>query len=232
MANALRIVSLMVFAILPTFLALVWTGSAATRLDELDEVKAAEPAVATATAANEQYCTGDLKKVLRRVLQSCGLIGGGGNVRGCQPADAKTVATMSGDDFNALFRPMKGRGGIIQFDKAESALDPGAVQLVDQVFADQRGASYFFVVSRASPDGSTEFNRELSKERAEVVMTHLKTKFNDPNLEKQVGLLWLGEEFAQLSDEFCSWKRSRGDQTCKPEDLNRSAFVAWIDCTL
>ena len=46
---------------------------------------------------------------------------------------------MSGDDFNALFIPMKGRGGIIQFDKGESALDAKAQTLVDQVFADQRG---------------------------------------------------------------------------------------------
>jgi outer membrane protein OmpA-like peptidoglycan-associated protein len=139
---------------------------------------------------------------------------------------------MSGDDFNALFRPMKGRGGIIQFDKAESTLDPNAIQLVDQVFADQRGASYFFVVSRASTDGATEFNRDLSRARAEGVMNHLRQKFNDPNLEKEVGLLWLGEEFAQLNDEFCVWKRSRGGEQCKPEDLNRSAFIAWIDCTL
>lgn len=231
MANALRIIALCAFGLLPAFLALVWTGSAASRLESYGEVKAEEPAVATATAANEQYCTGDLKKVLRRVLQSCGLLSSG-NVRGCQPADAKTVATMSGDDFNALFRPMKGRGGIIQFDKAEAALDPNAVQLVESVFADRRGASYFFVVSRASPDGSTEFNRELSQERADAVMNHLKQKFADPDLEKQVGLLWLGEEFAQLNEEFCSWKRSRSDQECKPEDLNRSAFIAWIDCTL
>ena len=53
---------------------------------------------------------------------------------------------MSGADFNSLFIPMKGRGGIIQFDKGESVLDEQAGALVDQVFADQRGASYFFVV--------------------------------------------------------------------------------------
>lgn len=231
MTNFLRIVSLTVFAFLPAFLALVWTGSAATRLEGHDAARAEQPAVATASAANEAYCTADLKKVLRRVLQSCGLLSTG-SVRGCQPADAKTVATMSGDDFNALFRPMKHRGGIVQFAKAEASLDAAAIELVDQVFADQRGASYFFVVSRASTDGATEFNRDLSKGRAEAVLAHLKRRFDDPDLEKQVGLLWLGEEFAQLSDEFCSWKRSQGTDACKPEDLNRSAFIAWIDCTL
>ena len=46
MFNALRIASLATFAILPAFLALVWTGSAATRLDELDDIKAEAPAVA------------------------------------------------------------------------------------------------------------------------------------------------------------------------------------------
>ena len=63
-------------------------------------------------------------------------------------------------------------------------------------------------------------------------MTRLRQKFNDPDLDKQVGLLWLGEEYAQLDEEFCQWKRSRGEEACKPEDLNRSAFIAWIDCTL
>jgi hypothetical protein len=100
------------------------------------------------------------------------------------------------------------------------------------VFAEQKGASWFFVVSRASPEGSVEHNRDLSKGRAEAVMTHLRERFKDPDLDKEVGLLWLGEEFAQLETEFCSWKRSATGTECTPEELNRSAFVAWIDCQL
>jgi outer membrane protein OmpA-like peptidoglycan-associated protein len=76
-----------------------------------------------------------------------------------------------------------------------------------------------------------EHNRELSKARAEGVMTHLRQQFKDPDLDKEVGMLWLGEEFAQLETEFCDWKRS-SSATCSPEQLNRSAFVAWIDCQL
>ena len=38
--------------------------------------------------------------------------------------------------------------------------------LVDRVFADRAGASYFFVVARASQDGATEYNRKLSEQRA------------------------------------------------------------------
>jgi outer membrane protein OmpA-like peptidoglycan-associated protein len=186
--------------------------------------------VATASAANEDYCTGGLQKVLRRVLKSCGLLDSG-TVRGCQPADAKTVATMSGSDFNALFRPMKERGGIIMFDQESADLDAQAQSLVDEIFADQRGASYFFVVSRSSPEGATEFNRTLSKGRAQAVMDRLHQKFDDPDLKKEVGLLWLGEEFAQLDKEFCEWRHSRGE-SCTEKDLNRSAFIAWIDCKL
>ena len=229
MIATVRSIIASVFLMIPVILVATWIGSAEERLAEA----AAEPAeqAAIASAANEGYCSGELKKVLRRVLQSCGLLDTGA-VRGCQPADVRTVATMSGNDFNALFRPMKHRGGIVQFNKGEATLDPTAVGLVDSVFADQRGASYFFVVSRASTDGATEFNRKLSQERAESVMTHLREKFNDPELDKEVGLLWLGEEFAQLEDEFCGWNRSRPDVECKEADLNRSAFVAWIDCTL
>jgi hypothetical protein len=187
--------------------------------------------VAVAQEANEAYCTPELKQILRRVLASCGLLGGAGG-RGCQPLEAKNVATMSGNDFNALFLPMKGRGGIVQFELNSAALDAGDTQLTDKVFAERGGASYFFVVARASQDGATEKNRELSKQRATAVMDHLTTAFDDPDLQKQVGLLWLGEEYAQLDPSFCQWQRSGGVSECKPEDLNRSAFLAWIDCRL
>ena len=233
MTNAIRIALLALFIGLPTVLTASWASSASQRLEALEAEKSGEdaPQVAVASAANEEYCTGGLKKVLRRVLQSCGLLGSG-TVRGCQPADAKTVATMSGNDFNALFRPMKKRGGIVMYDQESAELDAEAAKLVDQVFADQRGASYFFVVARSSPEGSTKFNRKLSEKRAKAVMTRLENKFNDPDLKKEVGLLWLGEEFAQLDEEFCQWRRSRDDGKCDETDLNRSAFIAWIDCTL
>lgn len=216
--------------LLPAVLVRGWQSSAADRLVEA-EATVVEQKVAVAAEANEAYCTPELKKILRRVLQSCGLIQATGG-RGCEPIDAKHVATMSGDDFNALFVPMQKRGGIVQYEKSGALLDPGDVGLVEKVFADRAGASYFLVVSRASPDGPEAQNREISRARAEAVLAHLKTTFNDPDLDRQVGLLWLGEEFAQLDPSFCNWQRS-GDQTqCLPEELNRSAFVTWIDCTL
>jgi outer membrane protein OmpA-like peptidoglycan-associated protein len=209
----------------------VWIGSADARLAEMSAAPSSEPAAAVAAAADESYCNPELKRILRRVLLSCGLMGEGGPGRGCQPVQAKNVATLSGNDFNALFQPMKDRGGIVQFDVDKTELDPTDLQLIDQVFADQRGASWFFVVARASPEGATSHNRDLSKGRAEAVMTHLRETFKDPDLDKEVGLLWLGEEFAQLDDQFCQWRRS-ADTACKTEDINRSAFVAWIDCQL
>ncbi|MFP4597723.1 MAG: hypothetical protein ACOC9W_06645 [Persicimonas sp.] len=234
MMTAIRIAVAFACLSIPAVLTATWASSASQRVEAMEseaDADAEETAqVATASAANEDYCTGDLQKVLRRVLESCGLLESG-TVRGCQPADAETVATMSGSDFNALFRPMKERGGIIMFDKESSELDPMSRELVDEIFADQGGASYFFVVSRASPDGAAEFNRTLSKGRAQAVMDRLNQKFDDPDLDKQVGLLWLGEEFAQLDEEFCDWRRSH-DGTCTETDLNRSAFIAWIDCEL
>jgi outer membrane protein OmpA-like peptidoglycan-associated protein len=231
--NAARAgVLLLAFAV-PTGAVAKWTGSAGERV-QVEQTAASAPAtgkVPTASASDVGYCSPDLKRILRRVLQSCGLIGGEG-VRGCQPVQARSVATMSGSDFNALFQPMKDRGGIIEFEKNKSDLDETDTQLIDKIFSDQRGASYFFVVSRASPEGSVERNRELSKQRAENVMTHLRQTFNDPDLDKEVGLLWLGEEFAQLEQEFCEWRRSGDPAQCKAELINRSAFIAWIDCTL
>jgi hypothetical protein len=44
-------------------------------------------------------------------------------------------------------------------------------------------------------------------------------------------MLWLGKEFAQLDTKFCDWKRS-SKESCGAKEINRSAFVAWIDCQL
>ena len=229
--KALRALVLAALLAGPTALVCSWVGSANARIAEAEQAAATRPRqAAVAAATDDTYCTPPLKQVLRRVLQSCGLIGSRSG-RGCQPLEAKNVATVSGADFNAIFQPMKQRGGIVQFEMAKADLLPEARSLVDSVFADQRGASYFFVVARASPEGSVAYNRELSKSRAEAVMNYLKEKFQDPDLEREVGLLWLGEEFAQLDAEFCDWKRS-GAAGCVPADINRSAFIAWIDCRL
>ncbi len=232
----LRVVVGVACAGVPTLLASSWVGGASTRLSKIEAGEAVdegpgEEKAAIASAADEGYCNGDLRKILRRVLQSCGLLGSG-EVRGCQPVQAKNVATMTGADFNALFLPLNQRAGIIQFEKDSADLDPGDTALLDKVFADQRGASYFFVVARSSPEGSTDHNRELSQKRADAVMGHLRGTFNDPDLDREVGLLWLGEEYAQLDEDFCGWKRSGAADKCKPKDINRSAFVAWIDCRL
>ncbi|MEW6749882.1 MAG: hypothetical protein AB1505_02775 [Candidatus Latescibacterota bacterium] len=205
----------------------VWVVSASVRTSAPGD----ESPVAVATAADEGYCQGELKAILRRVLTSCGLTKAGG-ARGCQPLEARSVAAMSGADFNALFLPLQDRVSILQFDLDEAGLDEGARLLLERAFADQRGASYFLVVARASPEGSVTHNRDLSQQRAGAVLDHLSQTFSDPDLEQEVGLLWLGEEFAQLDQEFCGWTRSRPGNACTPEDINRSAFIAWIDCRL
>lgn len=225
---ALRIAAPLLLLAAPTASVGVWIQSAEVRLEQ-STANPKKSEVAVAAAADEGYCNADLKKILRRVLLSCGLAGGEG--RGCQPSQAKNVATMSGSDFNALFNPMKHRGGIIQFDKGKSELDDDDKKLVEKIFADRKGASWFFVVSRASPEGAVDANRELSKVRAEAVMKHLAKTFNDPGLEKEVGLLYLGAEFAQLDEQYCSWRRS-SDAECGSDEINRSAFIAWIDCQL
>jgi hypothetical protein len=209
----------------------VWVHSAATRLARIEVEQGKAPAAAVASAADKGYCTGTLKQILRRVLTACGLVQGGSQ-RGCQPMQARSVAAMSGDDFNALFVPLADRAAIIQFDQDSAELDPAAISLLDSAFAAQRGASYFLVVSRASLEGPIGYNRELSRKRAEAVLDHIRTRFADPDLDQEVGLLWLGAEFAQLDRDFCQWRRSRPEEACTTAHLNRSAFIAWIDCRL
>jgi outer membrane protein OmpA-like peptidoglycan-associated protein len=205
-----------------------WTRAAATRMAE---TQGKAPEVATASASDMNYCTGDLKVILKRVLTSCGLVAGATS-RGCQPLQARQVAAMSGGDFNALFAPLSERAAIIQFDNDSADLDAAATDLLDKTFSDRRGASYFFVVSRASPTGSVQHNRDLSHRRGSAVLEHIQATFQDPDIDQEVGLLWLGEEFAQLDKQFCQWRRSRAGSECNTEELNRSSFIAWIDCRL
>jgi outer membrane protein OmpA-like peptidoglycan-associated protein len=222
------IVLFVVCLLVPTTFVASWLHSAGESLASSGPGAAAN--VPVASASEDDYCSPKLKQVLRRVAGACGLIDGSGG-RGCKPADAKTVAAMSGSDFNALFRPLSHRARIIQFDAESSVLDTQAQQLAEEAWSEKRGASFFFVVARASSDGGTVGNQSLSQERAEAVLKHLQTRFNDPDITSELGLLWLGEEYAQLSNDFCSWKRSRGDH-CSDKDINRSAFVAWIDCSI
>ncbi len=206
-------------------------GSAVERLETgAQSPPPAEKAPLVASTAEDAYCTADLKAVLRRVLTSCGLIGGGR--RGCQPDEVRNVAQISDADFNALFRPLSRRGGVVLFDVGKEELDEGAKALIDDLWADRRGASYFFVVARASTDGPTVKNRVLSHKRANSVLFYLQERFKDPDIEKQVGLMWLGEEFAQLGREFCDWRNSRPASPCREEVINRSAILSWIDCRL
>jgi outer membrane protein OmpA-like peptidoglycan-associated protein len=218
------------FLTIPVALVATWVYQADTRLVENDAA-VSQPQAAVAAASDTEYCSAVLKRVLRRVVQSCGLLSGG-EVRGCQPLAAKAITSMAGDDFNALFMPLAERAAIIQFDKDSDQVDDPGAQALDAEFADQRGASYFLVVARASPEGDPVYNRDLSQRRGNATLDHLRQKFQDPDLDHEVGLLWLGADSqAQLDEQFCSWKRSRGGE-CTPADLNRSAFVTWIDCTL
>lgn len=212
---------------IPVALVVTWARGAQARLAASDD---AAREVATASVSNDAYCTPELKAIVRRVAGACGLIDGGGG-RGCQPLQARKVAALSGKDFNALFAPLAHRAHIVQFDATKAELDAPARALVEKAWSDQRGASFFFVVSRASPDGDEQYNEALSRDRAKAVLDHLDARFHDEDLRKQVGLLWLGEEFAQLPSEFCAWDRSRSG-TCGRSDINRSAFVAWIDCAI
>ena len=190
-----------------------------------------KPKVAIANDAEASYCTPAFKTVLQRVINACGLVGGESR-RGCQPADVKTLASINDDDFNALFNPLKERGAVIMFDDGADKLDEEGRKLIEDLWVDRRGARYFFVVARASKKGTVDFNRTLSHKRANTALFHIGDKFKEPDLDKQVGLLWLGNEFAQLGQEYCQWNVSRKSTQCAAEAINRSAFVSWVDCQL
>lgn len=190
-----------------------------------------KPAVAIANHAEASYCTPKFKEVLAKVIHACGL-DGGDTRRGCQPADVKTLASINDDDFNNLFTPLKDRGGVVMFDDGSEKLDDDANRMLEELWLDRKGARYFFILARASKTGAPDFNRTLSHKRANSALFHIGDKFKEPDLDKQVGLLWLGNEFAQLGQDYCKWNVSRKNKACTAEAINRSAFVSWVDCQL
>ncbi len=202
----------------------------------LSEPAAKDPTQQAAVADHTEapYCTPQFKTVLQRVLNACGLVGQESR-RGCQPADVKTLASISDDDFNALFTPLSQRGAIILFDDNGEKLDDGAKKMLADRWEDRRGARYFFVVARASKSGSADMNRALSHKRANSVQFFLQENYKDKDadLDKQLGMLWLGKEFAQLNKNYCTdWQNSRPGKPCNDDAINRSAFVSWVDCRL
>jgi len=223
--GATAVVMLMVGAAVSVRL---WVSSAT---DRLERPEAEKPKVAIADQAEVGYCTPRFKEVLERVLHSCGLAQDETR-RGCKPADVKTFASISDADFNELFTPLKERGGVVLFDEGMDDLDEGATKLIEEKWFKRKGARYFFVVARASKSGNQAKNRALSHRRANSVMYHLTNIAKDPTIEKKVGLLWLGNEFAQLSQDYCGWSTSRPNEKCDDEAINRSAFVSWVDCRL
>lgn len=207
--------------------------SAALRLEKGVSEAAEKPAVAIANDADAPYCTPDFKTVLQRVLNACGLVGEGAEARrGCQPAEIEKIASISDEDFNALFTPLKNRGAIVMFDDNSFELDAGGKARVEELWKDRRGARYFFVVARASKTGTPQHNRSLSNKRANSVLLHVADTFKEKDLDKKVGLLWLGNEYAQLGQDYCTWENSRAGKPCSAEAINRSAFVSWVDCQL
>jgi len=227
LAGWLGATGVVVLLALATISVRVWVSSAANRLEHPAE----KPKVAIADQAEVAYCTPRFKEVLERVLHSCGLAQDETR-RGCKPADVKTFASISDADFNELFTPLKDRGAVILFDEGMQDLDDGAKKMLEDKWFQRKGARYFFVVARASKSGNQAKNRALSHRRANSVMYYLTSVANDPEIDKKVGLLWLGNEFAQLSKDYCGWPTSRANEKCDEEAINRSAFVSWVDCQL
>ncbi len=209
--------------------------AAKTRLDAPPEAlpekqQAAEVPIADHTDA--PYCTPEFRKVLARVVDACGLSGQDAR-RGCEPVDVRNFASITDEDFNALFHPLVERGAIILFDDNSDKLDAGAEKLILEKWEERKGARYFFIVARASKTGTKEHNLALSQRRANTVMFQLQEKSEEKDLDKKVGLLWLGSQYAQLPKDYCgTWKHSRPGKPCNDQAINRSAFISWVDCRL
>lgn len=206
------------------------------RLEHPEAAASAEVAekdkVAVADHTDAPYCTPKFKEVLSRVVDACGLSGQDAR-RGCQPVDVRSFASITDSDFNDLFDPLVERGSILLFDDNSEKLDAEAKKMLEERWEERKGARYFFIVARASKKGGADYNRALSQKRANSVFFHLEEFSKEDDLDKKVGMLWLGSEYAQLDKDYCAtWKHTRSAKLCTAEAINRSAFVSWVDCRL
>lgn len=202
------------------------------RLDQPELATPEESKAAVADHADAEYCTPKFKEVLKRVVAACGL--GAQDARsGCEPVDVRSFASITDEDFNALFDPLVQRGAIVLFDDNSDKLDDEGKKLIDEKWQERKGARYFFVVARASKTGTAGYNEQLSNKRANSVFFHLEETTKEEGLDKKVGMLWLGSQYAQLPKDYCNtWKHSRSNKQCNDQAINRSAFVSWVDCRL
>ena len=142
----------------PLVLVSSWMGEAEERLNAADATK--KEKVAIASVKEDAYCTPKLKSIVRRVATACGLI----ERQAWLPTDAaKQIAQLSDEDFNALFLPLRQRARIIQFDANEVELDDNGQKVVEEAWGNQGGASFFFVVARASPRWENRREPEIER---------------------------------------------------------------------
>ena len=173
------------------------------------------------------------RTVLQRVLNSCGLVGSESR-RGCQPADVKTFASISDEDFNALFTPLKDRGAVIMFDEGKDDLDDDAKKLLEEKWHDRTRRS--LLLRRRARVARPARRTRTARCRTAAPTASCSTSQNslhDPDLDKQVGLLWLGNEFAQLSKDYCDWQlvaREKEMRSRRPSTGARSCHGSTVVC--
>jgi hypothetical protein len=192
-------------------------------VDRLTNPAAKEPVkVAVADHTEAPYCTPQFKTVLQRVLNACGLVGQESR-RGCQPADVKTFASISDDDFNALFTPLSERGAILMFDDGKELLDDGGKKLLQEKWEDRRGARYFFIVARALPQArqlgavlpARDHTRSRPREAGRHVVARQRIRPAAHRVLRQM------EELARRQE-----MRQRGGQPQRVRLLGRLPFVS------
>ena len=122
---AARIALFTVLLAIPVATTGVWIGSAKTRLAQSTETATAQgDGAPVASQSDVGYCSPELKKILRRVLMSCGPRQRQmprAAVSRCRP---RTSRRCPAPTSTRCSKPMKDRGGIVEFDKDKAELAP------------------------------------------------------------------------------------------------------------
>ena len=228
----MRIGILAVLLAIPATATGIWIGSAEARLEELSAKPGEGAAVAVASASDVEYCNPELKRILRRVLMSCGLVGGERGARlpagpGQERRDddrRRLQRAVPADEGARRHRPVRqGQGRARR--RGPRARRSGVRRSARRELVLRR-------LARRRPRARSQHNRDLSK-GARRGRDEPPPRAVQGSRSRQGGRPALARRGVRPArDRVLRVEAQLHRHGCTPEEINRSAFVAWIDCQL
>ncbi len=225
------IVAIVVLAF-PVVAVVSWTGAASARLDEQEATASERPQAGVAQEANESYCTPELKRILRRVLRAAGSSAARAGAAASR-SRRSNVATMERRRLQRAVPPDEGprrdhpvRASVRRARRGRR--DSSSIASSPISAARATSSSCRARRPRARP---SQPRAQHAARRGRDGPPRSET-FNDPDLAATGRPALARRGVRPARSELLRLAPQRQRPQLRPDDLNRSAFIAWIDCRL